>query len=261
MIKFNCPKCGKEFKSKDDYAGRQFTCTNCDQDIRVPTLNGGQLRSSIATTASAAANVSSSPPLKKLAKASPQPPNELAEASAIPLEELPVRCRPESKSAPSEEPSEADSGVKNRLLIGLGIALLPLLPLFGGYDESIVAGWAFLCLSAAVIIWFFTYNKYNQDNSPVIAMPAPVAQEYRRTCAACGKVWHSLVSREAEIERTNRTTNWMRLGAGLSGQSSTLLQANRNLDANESTLAQIRQCPNCLSSNYRQEIIDLEPPT
>lgn len=38
MIVFNCPKCGKEFKSKDENVGRKFSCSNCGENIRIPTL-------------------------------------------------------------------------------------------------------------------------------------------------------------------------------------------------------------------------------
>lgn len=49
MIVFNCPDCGKEFKSKDEYAGRQFNCSNCGKDIRIPSLEQLQQESPIAT--------------------------------------------------------------------------------------------------------------------------------------------------------------------------------------------------------------------
>lgn len=56
MITFNCPKCRKEFKSKDEYEGRQFSCSNCGQDILIPTLQ--ELRQLAAIELAGSASVS-----------------------------------------------------------------------------------------------------------------------------------------------------------------------------------------------------------
>lgn len=37
MIRFNCPKCGREFKSEPQYAGKRFNCRSCDAEIRIPS--------------------------------------------------------------------------------------------------------------------------------------------------------------------------------------------------------------------------------
>lgn len=155
MIVFNCPKCGKEFKSKDEYAGRQFTCTNCNEAYRIPTPKSIRKPPVTAAVDSVPTN-GDTPPV----------PDKLAEASSKPHEE------PTGESSvPTEESAEAQSGVKPKHLVltGLGIALLPLLPLFAGYDESVVAGWTFLCESAAVIILFVAHNRKDQVQPPTDA--------------------------------------------------------------------------------------------
>ena len=39
MIVFNCPKCGKDFRTKDEYAGRQFNCAACGNRFVLPKAN------------------------------------------------------------------------------------------------------------------------------------------------------------------------------------------------------------------------------
>lgn len=36
MIAFNCPRCGREFKSEPEYAGKKFVCPKCDAECRIP---------------------------------------------------------------------------------------------------------------------------------------------------------------------------------------------------------------------------------
>ena len=38
MIIFHCPKCRKEYQSKDEYAGKTFSCSDCGLDILIPAL-------------------------------------------------------------------------------------------------------------------------------------------------------------------------------------------------------------------------------
>lgn len=87
--------------------------------------------------------------------------------------------------------------------------------------------------------------------------------EYRRTCQVCGKVWHSLVSREKHV--TSRQTNNSLLACGGALQSvgscglfgsGLQAQASRNADANQSELQRLRSCPECSSANYKEEVID-----
>src|SRR4051812_39031901 len=36
MITFSCPKCGKQFTLKPEFAGRSTTCSSCKQSLVVP---------------------------------------------------------------------------------------------------------------------------------------------------------------------------------------------------------------------------------
>jgi len=70
----------------------------------------------------------------------------------------------------------------------------------------------------------------------------------------CGKVWHSLVARETQISRNEQANNCN--VAAQCCNPAAQLQAKRNVEANQSELARLRQCPNCQSTNYHQVIID-----
>jgi len=79
--------------------------------------------------------------------------------------------------------------------------------------------------------------------------------QYIRTCKSCGQVWYSLVSRENKL--TSKKTSykvevcWRTcdvLDCGGRGK------AQRNRDAVDSELTNLRRCPKCGSSNYNQEI-------
>ena len=82
--------------------------------------------------------------------------------------------------------------------------------------------------------------------------------EYKRKCKECGKVWHSLQSRELQIQQQINSANrasttaacgmcaghWSALGASE--------QAKRNLAAAQSELDRLRICPKCGSHNYTE---------
>lgn len=87
--------------------------------------------------------------------------------------------------------------------------------------------------------------------------------EYRRTCQVCGKVWHSLISREKKVVSSQKSDLCMMCagalqvcgGRAVSG-SVTHTQASKNLSAKQSELHRLRSCPQCNSVNYKEEIID-----
>lgn len=87
--------------------------------------------------------------------------------------------------------------------------------------------------------------------------------EYRRTCQVCGKVWHSLVSREEQIISTQKTDAVMAASGALQScgtcgtmGTETQAQARGNLSVHENELQRLRSCPQCSSVNYKEEIID-----
>ena len=99
--------------------------------------------------------------------------------------------------------------------------------------------------------------------------PFKHVKEFRRTCTACGKVWHSLASRERELAcgqcqgicgqcnsscamcgnlgKKGQATYWSAAGAGA--------QEKRNTDAVETELKRLKTCPACGSSKYREELL------
>jgi uncharacterized Zn finger protein len=83
-------------------------------------------------------------------------------------------------------------------------------------------------------------------------------QEHQRQCQACGKVWHSLVSREKQVERDNKS-NSCNVCAQMCNPAAQL-QAKHNAETNQSELSRLRQCPQCGSANFNERIIDHSKP-
>lgn len=88
--------------------------------------------------------------------------------------------------------------------------------------------------------------------------------EYKRTCNQCGKVWHVLAEREkylASEKRWNDCNMCASAFATLSGDSNyngTFTQAKRNEHALNEEINKLKQCPNCMSTNYSEEQIKYE---
>jgi RNA polymerase subunit RPABC4/transcription elongation factor Spt4 len=87
--------------------------------------------------------------------------------------------------------------------------------------------------------------------------------EYRRTCQVCGKVWHSLVSREKQIISNQKSNQMLACGGAMQScgtcgslGSGTQAQGTRNVEANQSELQRLKICPQCSSANYREEIVN-----
>ena len=92
-----------------------------------------------------------------------------------------------------------------------------------------------------------------------------IIQEYRRTCKNCGKVWHSLVSRERELNLRATTSKLSEIGTRMQAASCCFMcgdrgaaQYGRNVDATKNEIERLKSCPNCLSKNYTEEIIPYE---
>lgn len=83
-------------------------------------------------------------------------------------------------------------------------------------------------------------------------------KEFRRTCRSCGKVWHSLVEREARIQFDLKANPANQCGGFLRGcgSSASTMQARRNLAADESAISRLQSCPECQSVNYDEEIVE-----
>lgn len=85
-------------------------------------------------------------------------------------------------------------------------------------------------------------------------------QEYKRTCKECGKVWHSLVSREKEIKSSVNSNSCLQVSEAMNccGDMGAMAQAGRNVDAQTDLLDKLKKCPNCGSKNYEETIISYE---
>ncbi len=108
---------------------------------------------------------------------------------------------------------------------------------------------------------FKCFKEHKKKKREKEKTPAGNIKEYKRKCNQCGKVWHSLASREKEIEKKIRSGtcdeltatcgmcggNWSALGAST--------QAKRNRAANESDLERLKKCPKCGSSDYKEEVV------
>ncbi|NOR85832.1 hypothetical protein GQ473_06985 [archaeon] len=81
-------------------------------------------------------------------------------------------------------------------------------------------------------------------------------QEYKRKCNECGKIWHSLISREKQIKKNAQDNNSQVCYNCCNADAQ--LQAKRNAESNESELDKLKKCPECSSSNYTEEVISCD---
>jgi len=96
-----------------------------------------------------------------------------------------------------------------------------------------------------------------------------MVQEYKRTCYACEKVWHSLKSREDTI-RAGASAEGAGFGrTGGSAQSCTycgmcggsvITMGNHGANGQKNELDRLRTCPDCGSHNYFEEVLEQEVP-
>lgn len=80
-----------------------------------------------------------------------------------------------------------------------------------------------------------------------------MAKEYRRTCKACGKVWHSLVAREKQIKE-GQCCDLCSMCFSYSDDAAQA-QIKGNAQQSSSELHRLQKCPECSSSNYDEEIV------
>lgn len=94
------------------------------------------------------------------------------------------------------------------------------------------------------------YSEYKQaaDDDDVTSI-----KEYKRTCKRCGKMWHSLVSREKRLAFSYKAKSCSAAAFCCHPTESQL--ASRNAGADESEYVRLRKCPECGSSNYEEQIV------
>ncbi|HBJ36721.1 MAG TPA: hypothetical protein DDZ51_18585 [Planctomycetaceae bacterium] len=78
-------------------------------------------------------------------------------------------------------------------------------------------------------------------------------REYRRTCKRCGKVWHSLLSREKEI--TNQGNESQCFACVSCCNPTVAVKAMQNKAAVKSELGRLRSCPECGSGVYDETVV------
>ena len=88
--------------------------------------------------------------------------------------------------------------------------------------------------------------------------PKKHIKEYKRKCNQCGKLWHSLVSREKEIESSKKTAACGQVSNACACKSGSALQAQRNVGAYQDSLDKLHKCPECGSQNYSEEVLIYE---
>ena len=83
--------------------------------------------------------------------------------------------------------------------------------------------------------------------------------ENKRVCNECGKVWHSLVEREAKLNPHSNCCDQDTLGElNTCGTNGAQAQYRRNIQSREDSLSILKQCPVCGSHNYTETIIYYE---
>ena len=83
-------------------------------------------------------------------------------------------------------------------------------------------------------------------------------REYKRKCNQCKKVWHSLESREKELEGGKSTAALNQASNACTCNSGSALQAQRNVGAYQDSLNKLRSCPKCGSQDYTEEVLIYE---
>ena len=91
-----------------------------------------------------------------------------------------------------------------------------------------------------------------------VEMKKEYVEEYKRTCNECGKVWHSLVSREKQIGKDVRFNAFIQAATAFGGNLGAATQSKRSVESQQDLLDKLRKCPNCSSTNYTEEIIKHE---
>jgi hypothetical protein len=79
-------------------------------------------------------------------------------------------------------------------------------------------------------------------------------KEFKRKCNECGKMWHSLASREVQIEHAAKMGKTQSCLTAC-GDAQASAQYERTQHANEDLLDKLKKCPECGSSNYDEKLI------
>ena len=113
----------------------------------------------------------------------------------------------------------------------------------------------------AILAYILNSKKEEQkgkDNSKLKSAPEGHVQEYKRTCNECGKVWHSLISREKEIHKDVKSNACIQACTACGGNLDAATQSKRSVESQTDLLDKLRKCPECGSRNYTEKVITYE---
>ena len=83
-------------------------------------------------------------------------------------------------------------------------------------------------------------------------------QEYKRKCKECGKTWHSLVTREKQIEKDIKSGACVQGMTACGGYLATASQSKKSVESQQDLLDKLKKCPECGSANYTEEVLIYE---
>lgn len=88
--------------------------------------------------------------------------------------------------------------------------------------------------------------------------PKKQVKEYKRECNECGKVWHSLASREEEISRDIGYHSSTQFFSACGGNFLLSEMSKKNAETQKDLLDKLKKCPNCSSRNYEEKVVIYE---
>ena len=152
-----------------------------------------------------------------------------------------------------------NSGIGNRLKTGEKICIHCIQKL----DSDTI--WDLKKLSKDdVLINYLKLEQNGQNFSKKKEPKKNVVVEYKRTCNQCGKVWHVLAERENYLSREkkcndcNMCASAIGTAEGTAGSWGVWTQTQRNEHALENEIYRLKQCPNCMSTDYTETKIEYE---
>lgn len=98
----------------------------------------------------------------------------------------------------------------------------------------------------------------SNDEASKNTVESEATGELRRTCKSCGNIWH--VDKEEIEELENQRKNSKIAGAltAMGGNLATSSISNRNKEEAKKRLKKLNKCPECRSSNYKEEKVKSE---
>ena len=85
-----------------------------------------------------------------------------------------------------------------------------------------------------------------------------LVSEYKRVCNECGTTWHSLATRENEIERGITNIKGTSTQCCNMCDESTRINNASKLNSYSEEFDRLHKCPNCNSGNYSEELVTYE---